>query len=116
MDKPIKHNLTVTEYTGEKFSCTWEVGQNALPRAYTKDFRDGKTHIRLERQECPRTSLAYAIEEKLNSKSTNTDASFANKDSFARTSKERHGVIGCSPALVFMAKAPRTYSKLASSS
>jgi hypothetical protein len=57
----------VTEYTGEKFSCTWEVGQNALIRAYTKDFRSGKTQIRLERQEYPRKSLAYAIEEKLNS-------------------------------------------------
>ena len=60
----------VTEYTGEKFSCTWEVGQNALIRAYTKDFRNGKTHIRLERQEYPRKSLAYAIEEKLNSTRT----------------------------------------------
>jgi hypothetical protein len=60
----------VTEYTGEKFSCTWEVGQNALIRAYTKDFRNGKTRIRLERQEYPRKSLAYAIEEKLNSTRT----------------------------------------------
>jgi hypothetical protein len=57
----------LTEYTGEKFSCTWEEGQNALIRAYTKDFRNGKTHIRLERQEYPSKSLAYAIEEKLNS-------------------------------------------------
>jgi hypothetical protein len=30
-------------YTDEKFSCTWDVGQNALIRAYTKDFRNGKT-------------------------------------------------------------------------
>jgi hypothetical protein len=60
----------VTEYAGEKFSCTWEVGQNALIRAYTKDFRNGKTHVRLERQEYPRKSLAYAIEEKLNSTRT----------------------------------------------
>ena len=60
----------VTEYTGEKFSCTWEVGQNALIRAYTKDFRNGNTRIRLERQEYPRKSLAYAIEEKLNSTRT----------------------------------------------
>jgi hypothetical protein len=60
----------VTEYAGEKFSCTWEVGQNALVRAYTKDFRDGKTHIRLEKQEYPRKILACAIEEKLNSTST----------------------------------------------
>ena len=56
-----------TEYTGEKFSCTWEVGQNALIRAYTKDFRDGRTRIRLEKQEYPRRSLTHAIEEKLNS-------------------------------------------------
>ena len=56
----------LTEYTGEKFSCTWEVGQNALIRAYTKDFKNGKTYIRLEKQEYPRKSLAYAIEEKLN--------------------------------------------------
>jgi hypothetical protein len=60
----------VTEYTGEKFSCTWEVGQNALIRAYTKDFRNGNTRIRLERQECPRKSLACAIEEKLYSTRT----------------------------------------------
>ncbi len=37
----------VTEYAGEKFSCTWEVAQNSLIRAYTKDFRNGKTRIRL---------------------------------------------------------------------
>jgi len=62
----------LTEFTGERFECTWEVGQNALIRAYTKDFRNGRTHIRLERQEYPRKSLAYAIEEKLNSISTRT--------------------------------------------
>jgi hypothetical protein len=62
----------VTEYTGEKFSCTWEVAQNALIRAYTKDFKNGKTRIRLERQEYPSRSLAEAIEEKLNS-STRTE-------------------------------------------
>lgn len=60
----------VTEYTGEKFSCMWEMGQNALIRAYTKDFRNGNTRIRLERQEYPRKTLAYAIEEKLNSTRT----------------------------------------------
>lgn len=57
----------VTEYTGEKFSCSWEVAQNALIRAYPKDFKNGKTRIRLERQEYPSRSLAEAIEEKLNS-------------------------------------------------
>ena len=61
----------VTEYTGERFECAWEVGQNALIRAYTKDFGSGKTRIRLERQEYPRRSLAHAIEEKLNSTSSN---------------------------------------------
>jgi hypothetical protein len=25
------------EYTGEKFSCTWEVGNNALVRVYSKE-------------------------------------------------------------------------------
>jgi hypothetical protein len=60
----------VTEYTGEKFSCMWEVGQHALIRAYTKDFRNGNTRIRLERQEYPHKTLAYAIEEKLNSTRT----------------------------------------------
>jgi hypothetical protein len=60
----------LTEFTGEKFECTWEVGQNVIIRAYTKDFRNGKTHIRLERQEYPRRSLASAIEEKLNSTRT----------------------------------------------
>jgi hypothetical protein len=60
----------VTEYTGERFSCTWEVGQNSLIRAYTKDFRNGRTHVRLERQEYPRRSLACAIEEKINSSLT----------------------------------------------
>jgi hypothetical protein len=58
----------VTEYTGEKFSCTWEVGQNALIRTYTKDFKNCKTRIRLEQQEYPSKSLAEAIEEKLNSR------------------------------------------------
>jgi hypothetical protein len=57
----------LTEFTGKRFECTWEVGQNVLIRAYTKDFRSGRTHIRLERQEYPRKSLACAIEEKLNS-------------------------------------------------
>jgi len=40
----------LTGFTGERFECTWEVGENALIRAYTKDFRNGRTHIRLERQ------------------------------------------------------------------
>jgi hypothetical protein len=54
------------EYTGKEFSATWEVGENALVRAYSKVMRDGKTRIRLEHQEYPRKTFANAIEEKLN--------------------------------------------------
>jgi hypothetical protein len=67
------------EYTGKEFSATWEVGENGLIRAYSKDMKGGKTRIRLERQdmkggktrirlerqEYPNRSLADAIEEKL---------------------------------------------------
>jgi len=53
------------EYTGEKFSATWGVGENALIRAYSKHLKDGKTTIRLERQEYPNKSLADAIMDKL---------------------------------------------------
>jgi hypothetical protein len=53
------------EYAGEKFSATWNVGENALIRAYSKVMKDGKARIRLERQEYPGKSLADAIEEKL---------------------------------------------------
>jgi hypothetical protein len=61
------------EYTGEKFSATWNVGQNALIRAYSKDMkRDGKTRIRLERQEYPNKSLADAIMDKLSLSSSST--------------------------------------------
>jgi hypothetical protein len=59
------------EYTGEKFSATWGVGENALIRAYSKDIgRDGKTRIRLERQEYPGKSLADAIMDKLSPSSS----------------------------------------------
>jgi hypothetical protein len=59
------------EYTGEKFSATWEVGEHALIRAYSKEMI-GERHItkkrslvRLECQEYPRTSLQDALQEKL---------------------------------------------------
>ena len=53
------------EYTGEMFSATWEGAENALVRAYSKAMKDGKTIIRLERQEYPKKTLADAIQEKL---------------------------------------------------
>ena len=58
------------EYTGEKFSATWNIGENALIRAYSKHLKDGKTRIRLERQEYPGKSLADAIMDKLSPSSS----------------------------------------------
>jgi hypothetical protein len=57
---------TWVEYTGDKFSVTWEIGQHALIRAYTKIMKDKKTRIRLERQEYPNKTFPEIIEDKLN--------------------------------------------------
>lgn len=57
---------SITEYTSDKFCVTWNVGENALVRAYTKDMKEKGTRIRLERQEYPDKNFADAIEEKLN--------------------------------------------------
>lgn len=61
---------SLVEYTGEKFAVTWEIGQNALVRAYTKVMKDKKTRIRLERQEYPNRTFPEIMEEKLNSTGT----------------------------------------------
>jgi hypothetical protein len=61
------------EYSGEKFSVTWQTAENALIRAYSKVMNDKNTRIRLERQEYPRTSLADAIERRLHSNSKSWD-------------------------------------------
>ncbi len=53
------------EYSGERFEVTFDVGQEELIRAYSKQMKDRKTRIRLERQEYPNVPLADAIEEKL---------------------------------------------------
>ena len=53
------------EYTGERFSATWGEAQDALIRVYSKTMKDHKTRIRLERQEYPRTTLALALEQKI---------------------------------------------------
>ena len=54
------------EYAGERFECTWQDGENALVRNYTKDLKDGKgTRIRRERQEYPDKRFEEAIQEKL---------------------------------------------------
>lgn len=54
------------EYAGERFSATWGIAQDALIRVYSKTMKDRKTRIRLERQEYPRTTLALALEQKIN--------------------------------------------------
>lgn len=56
---------SITEYAGEKFSATWQVGQNALIRAYAKDMKEQGTKVRVESQEYPNKTFEEAIEEKL---------------------------------------------------
>jgi len=55
-------------YQGEKFSASWEVGQNALLAVYSKEWkRKGKRpeyRIRIELQESPKKSLLEALEDK----------------------------------------------------
>jgi hypothetical protein len=60
------------EYTGEKFSATWEVGEHALIRMYSKEMAESqgsatinRNIIRLERQEYPNETLQDAIQKKL---------------------------------------------------
>ena len=55
---------SLSEYAGEKFEMTWEDGEHALLRIYTKDMKDG-IRIRKERQEYPGVRLDAAIHEKL---------------------------------------------------
>jgi hypothetical protein len=55
------------EYSGEKFSVTWETAEHALVRAYSKVMNDNRTRIRLERQEYPKATLADVIEQRLSS-------------------------------------------------
>ena len=54
------------EYTGERFSASWTVAQNASIAIYSKQWKDGEYRIRVERQEYPGKSLDEALDEKLN--------------------------------------------------
>ena len=57
---------SLSEYAGEKFEMTWEDGEHALLRIYTKDMKEGNgIRIRKERQEYPGVNLDAAIHEKL---------------------------------------------------
>jgi hypothetical protein len=60
------------EYVGDKFCVTWEVGERALIRAYSKEMivegnknKKKQKIVRLERQEYPKKTFEEAIEEKL---------------------------------------------------
>jgi DNA-binding transcriptional ArsR family regulator len=53
------------EYSGEKFSVTWQTAEDTLVRAYSKVMNDNKIRIRLERQECPKVTIANVIEQEL---------------------------------------------------
>ena len=53
-------------YSGEMFYTSWEVAEHALITAYSKEWKDGNTRNRIEKQEYPKISLAEALEEKLN--------------------------------------------------
>jgi hypothetical protein len=57
---------SLSEYAGEKFEMTWEDGEHALLRIYSKDMKAGNgIRIRKERQEYPGVRLDAAIHEKL---------------------------------------------------
>src|SRR5689334_17255645 len=57
---------SLSEYAGEKFEMTWDDGEHALLRIYSKDMKDGNgIRIRKERQEYPGVRLGVAIREKL---------------------------------------------------
>lgn len=55
----------LVEYSGEKFSVTWETAENILIRVYSKVMTDNRARIRLERQEYPNATLADIIEQRL---------------------------------------------------
>ena len=56
-------------YAGDKFYVSWEIAQHALVTVYSKDWKEGKSRVRIEKQEYPKKSLAEALEEKLNANS-----------------------------------------------
>lgn len=56
---------SITEHAGRDFHMSWEVAEDALIRAYTKDMKDRKRRIRIEKQEYPNKPLSQALEEKL---------------------------------------------------
>jgi hypothetical protein len=55
----------LVEYTGEKFHIAWENAENIIIRAYSKQYKNKKYKIRVERQEYPNTSIFDAINKRL---------------------------------------------------
>jgi hypothetical protein len=53
------------EYPGEKYCCTWQVGQSFLIRIYNKNMQSGKAK-RQEIQERPQKPYSDAIRDKMN--------------------------------------------------
>jgi hypothetical protein len=54
---------SLNEYTGKNFEITWEDGEDALMRIYTKDLKDGKgIRIRTELHEYPKKSFDEAMD------------------------------------------------------
>ena len=50
---------------GKEYTQAGKLGSMPLITAYSKDWKDGKRRIRIEKQEYPKKSLADALEEKL---------------------------------------------------
>ncbi len=59
----------LVEYTGPRFCITWYKIEHVY-RLYAKKMLDGRTRVRLERQEYPKKTLLEAIQEKLGLTST----------------------------------------------
>ena len=55
----------LAQYSGKEFHISWENAGNIIIRAYSKQYKDKKCKIRLERQEYPNTSIFEAINERL---------------------------------------------------
>ena len=55
----------LSEYAGEKFEMTWEDGEHALLRIYSKDMKEVMELELEEHQEYPGVRLDVAIQEKL---------------------------------------------------
>jgi hypothetical protein len=54
------------EYNGEKFAIKWDLAEKTFVQIYSKEFRDNRVKIRLERQEIPNKKLLDVIEQKIN--------------------------------------------------